>query len=85
MPNGKIGDHPITDILVHHRRVYSARADGLIRDIVGLGGRDLIADLLFSEYNPWDRPDVRRLEGVLAEIHARLVREARERGREHPA
>ena len=38
MPNGKYGDHPITDILIYGRRVYSKRADDLIRKIVALGG-----------------------------------------------
>ena len=38
MPNGKYGDHPITDILIYGRRVYSKRTDDLIRKIVALGG-----------------------------------------------
>jgi hypothetical protein len=80
MANGKIGDHPLTDILIHHRRVYSERADALIRAIVALGGRDEISDLLVLEYNPFAGPDVARLEKVLTEIHDRLAREARERG-----
>lgn len=80
MPNGKIGDHPLTDSIVHGRRVYSARADALVRRIVELGGRDEIADMLFLEYNDMQNPDVPKLERVLANIHERLLREARERG-----
>jgi hypothetical protein len=80
MPNGKIGDHPLTDILIHNRRVYSERADTLIRDIVALGGKDEISDLLFSDYNPFTKPDVPKLERVLGEIHDRLEREAHDRG-----
>lgn len=38
MPNGKPGDHPLTDILVHGRRVYSEAADALVREIASLGG-----------------------------------------------
>ena len=69
MPNGKIGDHPLTDILVHGRLVYSDKADSLIRKIVDLGGRDRIDLLLFTKYNPVNKPDVAKLERVLREIH----------------
>jgi hypothetical protein len=31
MPNGKPGDHPLTDILVHKLKVYGREADDLIR------------------------------------------------------
>ena len=81
MPNGKPGDHPLTDIVVHGRRVYSARADSLVRRIVELGGRDEIEEMLFLEYNEMDRPDVARLERVLAEIHDRLARREQPPGR----
>jgi hypothetical protein len=73
MPNGKIGDHPLTDILIHHRYVYSERADALIRDIVALGGRDEFADMLLRDYNTFDKPDVPKLERVLTEIHDQLT------------
>jgi hypothetical protein len=36
MPNGKPGDHPLTDILVHKLRVYGGEADELIRKIAEL-------------------------------------------------
>ncbi len=39
MPNGKPGDRPLTDILVHKLEVYGAEADELIRRIDSLGGR----------------------------------------------
>lgn len=76
MPNGKIGDHPLTDIIIHGRRVYSERADLLVRQIVELGGREEIADLLLLEYNDLANPDVAKLEHVLNEIHDRLLRGA---------
>jgi hypothetical protein len=68
MPNGKIGDHPLTDILVHGRRVYSDQVDSLIRKIVDRGGRDRIDLLLFTEFNPFNKPDIAKLERVLREI-----------------
>jgi hypothetical protein len=73
MPNGKIGDHPLTDIIVHNCRVYSEQADSLIRDIVALGGRDEIADMLYRDYNTFDKPDIPKLERALAEIRDRLT------------
>jgi hypothetical protein len=80
MANGKPGDHPLTDIVVHGRRVYSDRADDLVRRIVRLGGRANIEGLLLSEYNEYENPDVPKLELVLAGIHDRLLADARGRG-----
>jgi hypothetical protein len=39
MPNGKAGDHPLTDILVHRLKVYGQEADELIRKIAELCSR----------------------------------------------
>jgi len=39
MPNGKPGDHPLTDILVHRLKVYGREADELIRKIAELCSR----------------------------------------------
>jgi hypothetical protein len=36
MPNGKPGDHPLTDILVHKVKVYGEETDDLIRKIAEL-------------------------------------------------
>lgn len=36
MPNGKPGDHPLTDILVYGRDVYSARVAALVREIAAI-------------------------------------------------
>ena len=58
MPNGKIGDHPLTDITIHNSRVYSERVDLLIRKIVNLGGRAEIDNMLFFKYSPFANPDV---------------------------
>lgn len=45
MPNGKLGDHPLTDILVHKAKVYGREADDLIRKIAELCNR--------SELDEW--------------------------------
>jgi len=39
MPNGKPGDHPLTDILAHKIQVYGQEADDLIRKIADLCSR----------------------------------------------
>jgi hypothetical protein len=87
MPNGKPGDHPWTDVTVHRRRVYSERADSLIREIAELAGdveRQRIADMLLSEYNEFSNPDVKKLEHTLTDVRERLRRDADERGWEVP-
>jgi len=33
MPNGRPGDHPLTDIVTHHIKTYSKRADDTVRDL----------------------------------------------------
>ncbi|HEY2388844.1 MAG TPA: hypothetical protein VGK30_17950 [Candidatus Binatia bacterium] len=39
MANGKPSDHPLTDILVYNRGLYSTGADELIRKIASLSSR----------------------------------------------
>jgi hypothetical protein len=39
VPNGKHGDHPLTDILIHHAEVYGPDVDDLIRKIAALSSR----------------------------------------------
>jgi hypothetical protein len=83
MPNGKPGDHPYTDIVIHGHDVYSPRAADLVREIARLGDektRRELSDLLWFEYNDFAKPDVANLEQVLTEWVERLKREARERG-----
>ncbi|HEU5169024.1 MAG TPA: hypothetical protein VFU46_00730 [Gemmatimonadales bacterium] len=72
MPDGKPGDHPLTDIVVHRRPVYSPTVDALVRDIVELGGRGEIADLLLVEHNKPGRPDLSSLEAILRSVRDRL-------------
>jgi hypothetical protein len=83
MPNGKPGDHPYTDIVVHDRRVYSETADDLVRRIAGLASqseRDRLAELLLRDYNEFGHPDVPKLERLLTEIYAKLISDGKERG-----
>jgi hypothetical protein len=83
LPNGKPGDHPYTDIVIHQLSVYSPSADALVREIVALADertRRELADLLFFRFNEYDRPNVAELERILTDLRDRLRREASERG-----
>lgn len=83
MPNGKPGDHPVTDILIHNRNIYSSAARDLIREIVALAdekSRRELGDLLFTEYNEYQKPDVAKLEKYLTGLRDQLKRDAKSRG-----
>lgn len=83
MPNGKLGDHPFTDIVHHGRPIYSGAADALVREIAKLANdktkRDL-EDLLMSKYNEYGNPNVAELVRYLTELRDRLLSDARARG-----
>ena len=85
MPNGKIGDHPFTDIVNHGRAVYSPHADDLVREIAALAddkNRRELQDLLLGKYNEYSKPNISELERVLTELRDRLVKDARSCGYE---
>jgi hypothetical protein len=85
MANGKIGDHPYTDIMIHDREIYSALARSLVREIASLADqktRRELGDMLFHDFNEFSNPDVPKLERLLTQMRDRLLREARERGYE---
>jgi hypothetical protein len=77
MPNGKPGDHPLTDILVHKRRTFSAEVDRLIEEIVELGGRKELE----QRFNFFAAPAVPAFRKALKQIHAQLQEQAKMRGR----
>ena len=83
MPNGKPGDHPLTDILVHRLQVYSPAIDELVREIARLSderGQRELGDMLFFEYNDFSNPDLARLEDVLTRLLAQRRHDASMRG-----
>jgi hypothetical protein len=80
---GNPGDHPLTDVLVRGLEVFGPRADTLIREIVRLGGRLLLAqNVALYRADPRvpssDRPspDLPTLERHLTQLRDAL-REAR--------
>ena len=80
MPNGKPGDHPLTDIFVHKAEVYGREADDLIRKIAALSNRNEL-DQWWEKEIGWtnDRALVLRKAQTR---YAELSRRAREGGSE---
>ena len=76
MPNGKQGDHPLTDILHWKIPRFSPKADQLIVEIVQLGGETELK----RSFNLFAPPPIPEFEVSLQQIRDRLYREAKERG-----
>jgi hypothetical protein len=76
MPNGKKGDDPILDIVHWKIERFSPKADGLVAEIVQLGGR---AELERT-FNLSVPPPIAEFEKSLQALRDRLYGEAKERG-----
>lgn len=76
MPNGKQGDHPLTDILHWKIQRFSPKADQLIVEIVQLGGETELE----RSFNLFAPPPIPEFEVSLQQMRDRLYREAKERG-----
>ena len=65
MANGKPGDHPLTDILVHGTATFSDEVDQLVRDLApsGLWGSPLVSFLLLGA-----QADVERLRSTRSDL-----------------
>ena len=82
MPNGKPGDHPLTDMLVHGQHPFPPEIERLLRDVLALAPRFPDEGRFSSERGAWhhrlfrwergeDLAEGRRaLEAVLAELRA---------------
>ena len=83
MPNGKPGDHPFADIVIHGLPVYSDVADELVRDVARLADeptRRQLADRLFAQYNELNSPDIAAIVLELTILRDQLRSNAAERG-----
>jgi len=78
MPNGRQGDHPITDIVDHGLTVFSPEADNLVREIAQLMPRNRLWSLV-DWFSP---PPIDEFTTQLRQIRDRLRREARDQGGE---
>jgi hypothetical protein len=77
MPNGKPGDHPLSDILSHGLPTYGPEIDGLIREIDALEGPNgtALADAELQEIlfrAETDSALLERLRARLLQIRAHL-------------
>jgi hypothetical protein len=76
MPNGQIGDHPLTDILIHKSRVFDEEVAELIVKISKLASRQQMETLV-----DWLKPPgLPELRNTLEKEYARLRDEAKQRG-----
>jgi hypothetical protein len=76
--NGKPGDHPITDIAIHHLAVFGEPTDVELHQIIDLLGYDCACDWFddlrqFSAQRQWD---------LITRKLAELREDARQRGLE---
>ena len=89
MPNGKPGDHPLTDILVHRLDVFSPAIDEILREIESIGGWDTVSRVWDGlENNPaiWGTSGYKEeLENRLRTIRDELRDDAEKRGFELPS
>ena len=92
VPDGKPGDHPLTDLLHWNSPVFGEPVDSLLREIVKLGGERTLdhspwREQLWDLWPRWGRSgakdaEIDALAEPLAQLRDRLKAESRERGRE---
>ena len=85
VPNGKPGDHPLSDLLSWGHPVFGSPIDDLLKEIDDIGGRsDLqtgeVATALWDLWPKWgrrsgDEPDYEALRVMLTELRDRLRHE----------
>jgi hypothetical protein len=90
VPNGKPGDHPLTDLLHWNSPVFGEPVDSLLREIVKLGGERILdrppwVGRLWDLWPRWSRSGVKDAEiAALVEpltvLRDQLKAEAKERG-----
>lgn len=71
MPNGKPGDHPYTDVVVHGRTVFGPPIDDLIRQVAASGGCPPDVRMLLLDHEPhFGTPDREKVEVALRRLLA---------------
>jgi hypothetical protein len=76
MANGKHGDHPLTDILIHKVPVFSPSIDKLITEIA----KFIPIYRLREMFNWFSLPPLSEFEKQLEETLCKLRKEAKEKG-----
>jgi hypothetical protein len=90
VPNGKPGDHPLTDLIHWKSPVYGEPVDSLLREVLQLGGESILdrspwLERLWDLWPRWTRDAVKdgeiaALVEPLTQLRNRLRTEAIERG-----
>ncbi len=80
--NGKPGDHPLTDVLIHNLVVFGDPWDDELREIVHLMGTERTNDWFNSECS--SRPD-NQIRFAISKKRAALRREPQDRGCDSPS
>jgi hypothetical protein len=81
MPNGKPGDHPHSDIVIHGMPTFTPEIDALVRDVEALGGfrsvlaTDWLAERQAALWRANKENDETRRQQVLSWAVALLERE----------
>ena len=81
MPNGKPGDHPITDLMIHHFSVYGEPLDTELRQLGELMSYHRLCDW-FEKGQYWTAPK-EKLEPIVVAKLETLKRDAQDRGWEN--
>jgi hypothetical protein len=77
--NGKPGDHPITDLMVHHMRVYGEPLDTQLHQLGELMSYERLCEWFEQHWST----SAEQLQPLVAEKLEQLRRDARERGWEN--
>jgi hypothetical protein len=81
MPNGNPGDHPITDLMIHHLSVYGEPLDTKLRQLGELMSYHRLCDW-FEQRKYWTTAK-EELEPIVAVKLKTLKRDAQDRGWEN--
>ncbi|MEM6820912.1 MAG: hypothetical protein AAF558_03060 [Verrucomicrobiota bacterium] len=78
MPNGKPGDHPYSDIFIHHSKIFGDEIDSLIRELNETPHfekyKKEVSKLLAKHEPVFDRkPNIPQLKQRLFEIKKELT------------
>jgi hypothetical protein len=80
--NGKPGDHPLIDVLIHKLVVFGRPWDDELREIVHQLGTERTYDWFNAEC--WSKPD-NQIRFAISKKRAALRREAQDRDRDLPS
>ena len=81
MPNGRPGDHPLTDIVTHHIETYSKRADDIVRDLAVILSNKFLWQFLYYFHREGDiitvmgskrRMPIPGFEDLLEEVYKKI-------------